>query len=242
MNNKEAIKKYNISLGLPNPCEKVILVDCMDTILHRDVSLESLLSIWAKKMSKEFGIYSKFLYHYRLDVVSSSMHNTVPIEVIYGEIYDHCHHFGLIHNCSKNEFITKAHSMELDIEVKFHHPITGTIDFLKASKAKGAKIYCVSDFRLSKTDLLSFFSHLGIDDIFTDIISSCDAGMTKKEGSLYGFVLDQINKPSSECIMIGDNLKSDCINASKNGIKSYWLKNNRQSYMATIKDLLIRYI
>lgn len=225
MNHKELLDQYGISLGLPLDNDRTILIDCMDTIVTRDVSLDSLLSLWSKGMGKEFNIYTKFLLNYRRNVVLSAMHNTVQIEEIYGEIYNHCHYFGLIDPMiTKDYFVQKAHHIEMDIELCHQHLIHETITFLRKEKSSGRKVYCVSDFRLPGTDIKSFFSHKGIEDLFTGVFSSSDFGKTKKAGDFYRCVLSEINMKPSECIMIGDNMKSDCINASINGIKSYLFK------------------
>lgn len=229
MDNKELFEKYNISSGLPQSTDKIVLTDCMDTILYRDITLDYLLALWAQKVGREFNIYPKFLLYYRREVVKSAMHNTVPIEVIYSEIFNHCRYFGLVKSCSKEKFVTKAHQIELDIELQHHHLITETIQYLEKAKSAHTPIYCVSDFRLSSSDLMQFFSHLGIDHLFTGVYSSCDAGKTKKTGNLYPFVLDNIQKSPSECLMIGDNIKSDCINAGANGLKSHWLEKSKVS-------------
>jgi FMN phosphatase YigB (HAD superfamily) len=240
MNDNE-INKYNIEICLPDCFDKVILVDCMDTVLYRDLSLESILKIWSKKASKHFGINRSFLSNYRSEVVSSAMHNTVPIDTIYSEIYDHCSHFGLINSIQKNEFVRVSHQIELEIELKYLHVIPEIVEFLRKSKTCGAQIYCVSDFRLSGADIKEFFSQQNIDTLFDDIFSSCDYGITKKDGRFYSLVLEKIHKTPSECIMIGDNLKSDCVNASKNGIKSYWIQKKKTSYFSLLKDLIIRF-
>lgn len=228
MDNKE-FEKYNISNGLPQSTDKIVLTDCMDTILYRDITLDYLLALWAKKVGREFNIYPKFLLYYRREVVKSAMHNTVPVEVIYNDIYNHCRYFGLVRSCSKEEFITKVHQIELDIELRHHHPITETIQYLEKAKSANKPIYCVSDFRLSSSDLKQFFSHLGIDSLFTGIFSSCDVGKTKKTGDFYPYVLNNIQKKPSECLMIGDNMKSDCINAGANGIESHRLMKSKTS-------------
>ena len=234
MENTATTEKYDITTGLPQLCDKTILIDCMDTILYRDITLDYLLVLWAKRVGKEFGIYPKFLLYYRREVVKSEMHNTVPIEVIYGEIYDHCRYFGLMRLTSKDKFISKVRSIELDIELRHHHLLADTVCFLKKAKAANVQIYCVSDFRLSSSDLNQFFSHLGIYHLFNGIFSSCDIGKTKKTSDLYQYVLESIHKKPSECLMIGDNKKSDCKNAIDNGINSYWLKKSKKSKFHTI--------
>lgn len=240
MGKKELIDNYSISTGLPHGNSKVVLIDCMDTIVARDVSLDSLLSIWANKVGKEFDLFSKYLLYYRREVVHSTMHNTVPIDVIYGEIFEQCSYFDLIESCRKEKFIERAHQIELEIELHHQHLIEDTISFLREQKKKGVSVYCVSDFRLSASDIMNFFIDKGVGDLFSGVFSSCDVGKTKEEGGLYSFVLDSIKKDSSECVMIGDNFNSDCVNAGKNGIKSYWLKNNRHSVLYLMKDVFYR--
>lgn len=222
MDNKD-LNTSKISKGLPNSFSNIVLVDCMDTILYRDISLDYLFVLWAKKMGKEFNIYYKFLLYYRREVVKGKMHNTVPIDDIYGEIYDHCNYFGLIQACPKDLFISKAHNIELSIELKHHHLRKDTAAYLRNAKSNNSLIYCVSDFRLPSFDINQFFSNLGIENLFTKVFSSCDIGKTKKRGDLYEYVIESIHKNPSECIMIGDNKKSDCVNANKYGINSYWL-------------------
>ncbi len=238
MDNKELFEKYNISCGLPQSTDKIVLTDCMDTILYRDITLDYLLALWAKKVGREFNIYPKFLLYYRREVVKSAMHNTVPIKVIYGELYNHCRYFGLVKSCSKEEFITIAHQIELDIELQHHHPITETIQYLEKAKSAKRPIFCVSDFRLSSSDLKQFFSHLGIDHLFTGVFSSCDAGKTKKNSDFYPYVLDSIQKNPAECLMIGDNIKSDCINAGANGIESHWLEKSKATILSAFTSRL----
>ena len=237
MNNSE----NNIGIGLPKCSDKVILIDCMDTVFYRNLSLESILKIWSSKMNKIYGINRHFLSNYRFEVVSSAMHNTVPIETIYCEIYDHCKHFGLINSVQKNEFVEVSHKIELETELKYLHVIPETVEFLRDTKSCGAQIYCVSDFRLSRSDIKEFFSKHNIGHYFDDVFSSCEVGKTKKDGSLYKYVLECIQKDSSECLMIGDNYKSDCVNACKNGIESYQVQKKKLSLGSSIRDLWLRF-
>lgn len=216
----------NISEGLFNELNKnIILIDCMDSIVYRNISLDDLLKKWANQMGEEFSIHKQFLLNYRREVVAGKMHNVVPIEMIYSEMADHCIYYKIIEKKEKELFCIRAHEIELDCEIQSQQLIEKTAVFLREQKTQGRKIYCVSDFRLPSSDILQFFMAKKIDKLFDEVFSSSEFGVTKKKGNLYPMVLSKINASPSECIMIGDNYKSDCVNANLNGIKSYWLKN-----------------
>lgn len=221
MIDEKVINEYNISLKLDNPlCKKVILTDCMDTVVSRNMPLDGVIKEWAKKVGKKYGLNERFLCRYRRDVVLGSMHNVVPIEKIYQELFMHCAYYGLLAESMENDFVHDVHKIELDIELGAQSLIAKTADFLACQKERGCKIFCVSDFRLPASDISQFFEHQKIGGLFDGVFSSCEIGKTKKEGSIYQTILDLIKESPSNCMMIGDNLKSDCVNACKNGISA----------------------
>ena len=226
MNNDSLIKQYGIKKGLNNELKKpVILIDCMDTIVYRDCSLNGILKRWANSTGKDFGLYPKYLYGYRTKVVLGAMHNTVPIETVYGELFDQSAYFGLIDASLREKFIITAHRNELNCELQSQKVIEKTKQFLLEQYDNGVLIYCVSDFRLPAQDIMHFFQQQKIDHVFSGIFSSCEAGVTKKEGQFYSHVLSKINVSPKDCIMIGDNFSVDCVNAATHGISACWAVN-----------------
>lgn len=226
MNTSDIIKKYSVTEGLQNETNKnIIFIDCMDSVIYRDFSLDVLLSKWSKKMESSWGIRGDFLHYYRRQIVAGPMHNMVHINTIYNEIADQCIFYKLLAKEKRNVFVYDCHKKELDIEIKSQHLIKKCEAFLIEQKQKGRKIYCLSDFRLPSDDIKMFFESQNVLRYFVDVFSSSEFGATKKEGSLYPIIMKKLGVNPQECIMLGDNLKSDCINSSKCGIKSYWLNN-----------------
>lgn len=224
MDYKAASALYNIGCGLRNDLnKKIILVDCMDTVIKRNTSLRGIIRRWSRIVGREFKLYPKFLCTYRLGVIQSAMHNTVPIEEVYGELAEQCIYFNLLKKGSRDGFCKRAHEIELECELRSQTSISDTVNFLKEQKNKGIKIFCLTDFRLPSEDVRKFFVQQKIDKIFDGIFSSCDIGLTKKQGDFYPYVLDKLEVCAEECMMLGDNLISDCINASVNGIRGYFL-------------------
>lgn len=222
----ELIEQYQINVGYNNDLEKsIILIDYMDTIVYRSCTLNRLLKKWACFMGRKYSINSSFLYTYRKGVVASRMHNTISIHVIYKELAEQCVYYKLLDETRVNDFCKDAYNEEMDLERKFQSPKQKAIRFLKEEKKRGRKIFCVSDFRLASDDIMHIMKYYLIDGFFDGIFSSSEYGVTKKKGDFYQRVLHEINEEARDCIMIGDNFMSDCVNASRNGIVSSWIKS-----------------
>lgn len=226
MNNIELRKEYSVLEGLRNDLNKnIIFIDCMDSVVYREFSLDKLLSMWASQVGRTWGIKSDFLHYYRRQVVAGAMHNTVHINTIYKELAEQCVFYKLLSENDVDKFISDCHSIELNVELQSQHIIDKSKRFLCEQKQLNRRIFCISDFRLPSDDIKLFFKKQGVLSCFEDVFSSCDFGVTKKDGRLYPIIMDRIGANAKDCIMLGDNLKSDCINASINGIQSYWLNN-----------------
>lgn len=215
----------DIITGLNNTITaKIVFVDFMNTIVVRNCTLRHLLKKWSQKLGKEFGIYPAYLYNYRLNIVAGKMHNIVPAGFIYQEIADQCICHNIISDNRKNDFCQRAHDIELECELKTQKLNKKIADFIRKQKGNGAQVYLLSDFRLPANDIKIFLERFDILNFFNEVFSSCEFGMTKKDGSLYPAVIERIKANSNDIIMIGDNLNSDCINASNYGIRSFWLR------------------
>lgn len=63
-----------------------------------------------------------------------------------------------------------------------------------------------------------------VDNIFV----SCEFLKNKADGSLYKEILTLLNCSSKDCCMIGDNYRSDFINAKSNGISAVRVRDNKK--------------
>ena len=125
---------------------------------------------------------------------------------------------------TKLRFIDMAHRLEILCEMGSHYGNDRLIKFFDKCLAKGIKIYCISDFHLNESDIWSFMKNLKIEQYFSGIFVSSDAGCTKQHcGDLFGFVLEKLELDPQMCFMIGDNKKSDVNNAKRVGLKAVLL-------------------
>lgn len=218
------VARYGIARGLeqvePSP---VVMTDYMDTLIRRDLTILEVIERWSSIVGERFCIDPKLLYDQRLALINGGKHNTITTEAIYEIIARDCVSKGLLAESQHEGFCALAHSTEFDLEMGAQSVIPSTRDFLASAKRAGSRIACVTDLRFSGTDVKTMLEMHGVLDLFDQVISSADVGTTKQEGSLYDDALKIIGTTAPDCLMIGDNLQSDCVNAAKHGIRSCWV-------------------
>lgn len=96
---------------------------------------------------------------------------------------------------------------------------THVYDFLKCCHANGKKIILVSDMYYSKSQIVHFLVHVGIDmDNIDDVFVSSEYDSTKYNGNLYGIVINTLG--NNKILHIGDNYQSDVVSAKKYGLET----------------------
>ena len=88
-------------------------------------------------------------------------------------------------------------------------------------------------------------SSSNLDDYFTEVITSEDAGVRKPNPRIFEYAFNVSGAKPSERVMIGDSLEVDCIAAEKIGMQAVFfnpekkLENKKVSYeIAHLKELL----
>lgn len=135
----------------------------------------------------------------------------VSLEQIYAEL------------CIQDKEIFKMLEIEVELAYCVPNPI-GKCLFEKAIKNK-KQVIIISDMYLPKVIIEKILDKCKIKG-YSSIYISCECGMTKASGEIYEYVLKDLNAKSKDIIHIGDNCKSDWINAKINKINAKWLKNN----------------
>lgn len=212
---------------------KYIFVDCFDTIIGRDCCPEQIKLFWANEFSKEIGfrITGEQIYNIRKNVESQLFHSSLKhgnhgeydVKSVYASIIERLK-VGKVIESSKDFDLDNLQMKEVEVELRHQYKITKTIEILKKFKAKGKKIYLLSDFYMGKECFKHFFDKHGIVDLFENVFVSCDYNLNKSSGTIYSRVIEELGVSSSECMMIGDNEISDIQNAKKNGLGTKHIK------------------
>ena len=215
------------------PSCKLIFIDFFDTLVHRKVHPNYCLKLWAKFLIRELAINisTQELYTIRLDSLKylskKPKRNVleIPYELIVEEVYNRLVNSNLLNDIDLADFNIIFEQCDYLSEVSVQFQNESNVNQLKTLKDKGYRIFLITDFFFSKkliTRILEFHQLL---DVFEKTYVSADVLHSKESGTIYPFVLKDLNENAANVIMIGDNKKSDVLNSFKHGINSIHTKN-----------------
>ena len=117
---------------------------------------------------------------------------------------------------------------EIQIELRNCVPYLPCAEFLRKCVSAGKRVILISDMYLSSLIIDQMLKKCGIFG-YEKIFVSCEWGAKKKDGSLFGTVLNELEISPRLLTHIGDNRKSDFIMPLKQGINALFpIKNNRR--------------
>lgn len=100
----------------------------------------------------------------------------------------------------------------------------GVIEMLEKLKGKGKNIYLLSNAQRIFTEYELYM--LDIAQYFDGILISSDYGVKKPDRSFFEILLKKYQLDLKDCIMIGNDVKSDIAGAAKVGMDSYYIHSN----------------
>tara|TARA_R100001369_G_scaffold8893_3_gene21349 strand:- start:11383 stop:13452 length:2070 start_codon:yes stop_codon:yes gene_type:complete len=231
---------------------KFLFTDYYDTIVHRKVHPNYALRIWAKLMIRELGLPMSIdeLYFIRQESIRylvdklDKIDFEIPYNALKEEICKRLINSNVIQYEQKNAFINLFEDADVRAESSVQYINQDVLDTLKYFKSNGGKVYLVSDFYGSKSLFEKLLKHHGIIDLFDGIYSSAALEKSKHKGDIYKQLLSELSINAGDAMMIGDNLRSDYANATKNGLNAYhlphkkYLKKNKRNNFGNDKKKL----
>ena len=147
--------------------------------------------------------------------------------------------------CEKLKKIEKF--VEENICIKNNNSLVN--ELFDYAKRNNIKIIITSDMYLDKESIKKIITNCKINNVYKIYLSS-EINKTKRNKSLFKYILKDLNITSKEIIHIGDNKKSDYINSRKIGIKSILVvnksyvkyKNNKKMNQSLYYNLLESFI
>lgn len=228
-----------------NTSGEIIFTDFFDTLVHRTVHPRYAIKLWGKFMVRELGLLltADELFAIRIDSLDylGKIQNKRILEVCYQslikEIYTRLINSNYLAdtNFSKFEKIFEQSDYIAETSVQFKND--KLVNALSSLKKKGYRIYLVTDFFFSKALMKKILGFHGILPLFDDVFVSCEMAKSKEGSTIYPAILEEIKVEPEAVIMIGDNKKSDVINAAKFKIKSIHTKH-RSHHFRNKKNLL----
>lgn len=209
MNYKDKINKY-----------KVISFDIFDTLITRNLeNPKSVFDIVDKQLKNKNIIIEKYK-ETRIEAERIAREKSNKEEITLDEIYEN---FQVINKITPSEIdIIKKTEEEIEIAIceKNKNGFTIYEEAIKQNK----EIVIISDMYLPKLVIEKILSKNNIK--YTKLYLSSELQLTKSKGSIFKFVLKDLNINSNEIMHFGDNRKSDFINPKKIGIEAEQIKNN----------------
>lgn len=153
-----------------------------------------------------------------LSKITNTKHPDFPLENIFSTLYINK---GV--NPSDNLIHDTAHFFRI-LSIKYIRLYDGVIELLELLKAKGKKIYLLSNAQRIFT--LYEMKILGIEGYFDDILFSADYKVCKPDKNFYENLINKHNLDIKNSVMIGNDYICDIEGASSIGLDSFYMHSN----------------
>ncbi len=231
------MKDLHQKVSKNNLC-KIIFTDFFDTLIHRNVHPNYTLKLWAKFLVRELGlsISACELFIIRKDSLrylakkQKKRALEISYEEVVKEVYKRLRNNEYLSKCLYSNFKTIFEQADFISETSVQFKNDDLITSLEILKKKGFQIYLVTDIYLSQAVMLKILNFHQILPIFDDVFVSCELSKSKEGANIYPTILNKLQVSPNEVIMVGDNKRSDIINANKFKIDSVHTKNLKHHF------------
>lgn len=122
------------------------------------------------------------------------------------------------------ELITQTERLFRTLSVDYIKLYPGALELLQALKAKGKKIYMLSNGRCCYT--VPELKYLGIHDYFDALYSSSDIGICKPDPAFFKHLIKEQNIDVSKSVFIGNDDISDVEGSKSVGLDCIYIHSN----------------
>lgn len=186
--------------------------DLFDTLITRLLNKPTdLFSI----IEKEYNLanFKENRINAEYNAVNNSNHEEITIDEIYKEL----------EIIDPSIDIIKVKKIEKELEIKMCVINKNFIDTYYNLKTKNEKIIIITDMYLDRDTIKKILSKNNIS--YDKLYLSSEIKKTKRAGSLYNYVLNDLNITPNQMIHYGDNRDSDFTNPKKIGIEAVLVNN-----------------
>lgn len=207
---------------------KYIFTDFFDTLMLRRIHSYQIYRQWALGVLSR---YPELKVVFAADSLEDVLHKSrralrkdykePPYRLVIGGVYDElCAKVSL--PISKDSFVGFSLDLDIAIELGCQYPNKSIVNKFRKYKREGCKVYIVSDFYLPGQAYKDFLIKAGIQDIIDGVYVSEEHNCTKVDGSLYDYVLKDLDLNPQDVTMFGDSKHSDVKMSKSRGIKAVW--------------------
>lgn len=221
---------------IPDLKQEYILVDYFDTIAYRKIFSEGVKIRWAEKLSLSFDFHfsQDMIIEFRRSAERILSKNGINNQYTYRELTDFILKELKLsegYTADGEEFYQKCLALEEKIELSVQYRNENLLDSLYELQKKGKRVFLVTDFYLGESSYRKFLRQLQIEGLFDKVFVSCDLKKSKRNGSLYRYIMDGLGISPSQMAMIGDNRISDYRIPAEMGILAIHKVNKKQEML-----------
>ncbi|HEY8890101.1 MAG TPA: hypothetical protein VIM70_07575 [Clostridium sp.] len=210
----------------------VIAFDIFDTVIHREVSPDHVVRMWAKRLIDYYDLNMSISHLVLLKLNArrfaklDNVRKGLDKECRYDQMTMRIYKFMGIQD-SYEEFNARCIDFELEVEKKVGYIDEKFLQLYLKLLCMDMQIVFISDFYLNGSVLCKLFIAKGLDIKENQIFSSSDFCKTKITGNLYQCVLEKLKIIPDKVLMIGDSKTSDYKNARLKGLNSYYVDSSQ---------------
>lgn len=212
----------------------VVSFDIFDTLIRRIVSRPKdiaymIQEIFNKNNNEPISNFHKIRINSEM-LARQHSEKEITIDDIYNEIQKQ-----LNMSYDKIEYLKK---LELELEKEVCYLKKEAKDVIEYCNKNKKRVIITSDMYL-KSDFLKEIlvkTNLNYEEIFV----SSESGFKKSNGTLFKYIIKKLNLNPKKIVHIGDNFKSDYIQAKISGIKSYWCKNKTKKQENNYHEYILK--
>lgn len=221
----------NRSINLPNLDKlkkeilknEIITFDIFDTLISRNVlNPHDIFSIVEKNVNLKFKkkinfslerrraeneCYNQFSHNFNLNQIYSKLEKRLKI--------------------SRNS-LHMIMQEEIKTEIKYSYPKNEIIEIFNFAKKNKKKVSLITDIYLDQLTIKKILKKNNIRN-YRYLLVSCELKKNKLKGDIFKYF--KHIEPGKEYLHIGDNYKSDVINAKKNGLKTFHISNKQDLFI-----------
>lgn len=214
----------------------IVSFDIYDTIIKRFAKPYEVFDLVEEAYNKQNSEHINGFKKIRIEaeIMARNQNNK---EITLDDIYTN------VEKQYKNFNSNELKSLEENIEKEIIYLNEEIYDLYRYSLNNNKEIIFTSDMYLSKEIISEILSRFNIS--YSKLFLSSDLGVRKSDGSLFQYILDDYSKKDDlKIVHIGDNLKSDYIQAKLKKIKAIKVNNKREkksskNYKIDIMDKII---
>lgn len=202
--------------------KRLYIYDCFNTVLYID---EAVSKNWYKSISSLLKLEEIVVKNLRRQSeLTVSKRSTIGEYTFQDMLYNFWQRYEMIMSFRNAVSFDVFAERAVQEEVADLHRVTFANSELRNeitnNKKNGIPSFILSDFYLGREYLYALLEEkLGGNTLFDNIIVSCDINANKSSGTAYAYLVDKYRIVPQECLMTGDNFRSDYYNAHRAGFE-----------------------